>query len=89
MFFREVEWYIWVIFKPITVLLHFVCRYLYDVIYITVFVQLMSIVSEKFWWTYLVVRQHTPYVCLKIMFPFNRVSVLLIPNFTECFLFCK
>jgi hypothetical protein len=31
-------------------------RYLHDVIYITLFVQLASIISEKFWWTYLVVR---------------------------------
>ena len=34
----------------------FSCRYIEDVIYITVFVQLMSITSGKFWWTYLVVR---------------------------------
>jgi hypothetical protein len=32
------------------------CRYLHDVIYITLFVQLASIISEKFWWTYIVVR---------------------------------
>ncbi|KAG2660416.1 transmembrane protein 208 homolog [Panicum virgatum] len=32
-----------------------ICEYLYDVIYITVFVQLMSLISEKFWWTYLVI----------------------------------
>ncbi|KAF5442787.1 hypothetical protein F2P56_035409 [Juglans regia] len=31
-----------------------VCGYLHDVIYITSFVQVMSIISEKFWYTYLV-----------------------------------
>lgn len=31
------------------------CRYLHDVIYITCFVQLSSIISEKFWYIYLVV----------------------------------
>ncbi|KAH9734249.1 hypothetical protein KPL71_017300 [Citrus sinensis] len=33
-----------------------ICGYLHDVIYITSFVQVMSILSEKFWYTYLVVR---------------------------------
>ncbi|KAF9603694.1 hypothetical protein IFM89_037457 [Coptis chinensis] len=33
-----------------------VCGYLHDVIYITSFVQLMSILSGKFWYTYLVVK---------------------------------
>ncbi|XP_057967813.1 uncharacterized protein LOC131157571 [Malania oleifera] len=32
-----------------------VCGYLHDVIYITSFVQLMSIISDKFWYTYLVI----------------------------------
>ncbi|PIA56893.1 hypothetical protein AQUCO_00700919v1 [Aquilegia coerulea] len=32
-----------------------VCGYLHDVIYITCFVQLMSILSGKFWYTYLLV----------------------------------
>ena len=32
------------------------CSYLHDVIYITSFVQVMSILSDKFWYTYLVVR---------------------------------
>ncbi|XP_043715595.1 transmembrane protein 208 homolog [Telopea speciosissima] len=32
-----------------------VCGYLHDVIYITSFVQLMSIISGKFWFTYLVI----------------------------------
>ncbi|XP_043695238.1 transmembrane protein 208 homolog [Telopea speciosissima] len=32
-----------------------VCGYLHDVIYITIFVQLMSIISGKFWYTYLVI----------------------------------
>nr|ACU15819.1 unknown [Glycine max] len=32
-----------------------VCGYLHDVIYITCFVQVMSIVSGKFWFTYLVI----------------------------------
>ncbi|KAG5559599.1 hypothetical protein RHGRI_009211 [Rhododendron griersonianum] len=33
-----------------------ICGYLHDVIYITGFVQLASIFSEKFWYIYLVVR---------------------------------
>ncbi|KAI5557184.1 hypothetical protein D5086_032230 [Populus alba] len=32
-----------------------ICGYLHDVIYITSFVQLMSIISGKFWYTYLVI----------------------------------
>ncbi|XP_019177778.1 PREDICTED: transmembrane protein 208-like [Ipomoea nil] len=32
-----------------------VCGYLHDVIYITCFVQLASILSDKFWYTYLVI----------------------------------
>ncbi|KAJ7955701.1 Transmembrane protein [Quillaja saponaria] len=32
-----------------------VCGYLHDVIYITSFVQVMSIISDKFWYTYLVI----------------------------------
>ncbi|KAK6944300.1 SRP-independent targeting protein 2/TMEM208 [Dillenia turbinata] len=32
-----------------------VCGYLHDVIYITSFVQVMSIASEKFWFTYLAI----------------------------------
>ncbi|KAJ7979563.1 Transmembrane protein [Quillaja saponaria] len=32
-----------------------VCGYLHDVIYITSFVQVMSIISGKFWYTYLVI----------------------------------
>ncbi|XP_022153357.1 transmembrane protein 208 homolog [Momordica charantia] len=32
-----------------------ICGYLHDVIYITSFVQIMSIVSGKFWYTYLVI----------------------------------
>ncbi|KAK9932064.1 hypothetical protein M0R45_019315 [Rubus argutus] len=32
-----------------------VCGYLHDVIYITSFVQVMSIISGKFWFTYLVI----------------------------------
>ncbi|PIA56894.1 hypothetical protein AQUCO_00700919v1 [Aquilegia coerulea] len=32
-----------------------VCGYLHDVIYITCFVQLMSILSGKFWYTYLLI----------------------------------
>jgi hypothetical protein len=39
-----------------TSFLYLSCRYLHDVIYITLFVQLASIISGKFWWTYLVVR---------------------------------
>ncbi|KAK9999653.1 hypothetical protein SO802_019256 [Lithocarpus litseifolius] len=33
-----------------------VCGYLHDIIYITSFVQVMSIISAKFWYIYLVVR---------------------------------
>ncbi|CAA6662257.1 unnamed protein product [Spirodela intermedia] len=32
-----------------------ICGYLHDVIYITIFVQLASIISDKFWYTYLVI----------------------------------
>ncbi|WOL05835.1 hypothetical protein Cni_G14566 [Canna indica] len=32
-----------------------ICGYLHDIIYITSFVQTMSILSGKFWWTYLVI----------------------------------
>ncbi|XP_022751637.1 transmembrane protein 208 homolog [Durio zibethinus] len=32
-----------------------ICGYLHDVIYITSFVQLTSIISEKFWYTFLVI----------------------------------
>jgi len=32
------------------------CSYLHDIIYITSFVQVMSIISAKFWYIYLVVR---------------------------------
>ncbi|OEL26909.1 hypothetical protein BAE44_0012076 [Dichanthelium oligosanthes] len=38
-----------------------ICEYLYDMIYITVFVQLMSIISGKFWWTYLVIPAFAGY----------------------------
>ncbi|XVE71710.1 hypothetical protein DITRI_Ditri10aG0173700 [Diplodiscus trichospermus] len=32
-----------------------ICGYLHDIIYITSFVQLTSIISDKFWYTYLVI----------------------------------
>ncbi|XVF34333.1 hypothetical protein REPUB_Repub18cG0050700 [Reevesia pubescens] len=32
-----------------------ICGYLHDIIYITNFVQLTSIISDKFWYTYLVI----------------------------------
>lgn len=32
-----------------------ICGYMHDVIYITSFVQIMSILSGKFWYTYLVI----------------------------------
>jgi hypothetical protein len=32
-----------------------ICGYLHDIIYITCFVQLTSIISDKFWYTYLVI----------------------------------
>ncbi|CAN1328771.1 Transmembrane protein 208 [Linum perenne] len=37
-----------------------ICGYLHDVIYITSFVQIASILSDKFWYTYLVVRAYSP-----------------------------
>ncbi|XP_048503845.1 uncharacterized protein LOC104899592 isoform X2 [Beta vulgaris subsp. vulgaris] len=33
-----------------------VCGYLHDIIYITSFVQLASLISDKFWYTYLALR---------------------------------
>ncbi|GJM98723.1 hypothetical protein PR202_ga15755 [Eleusine coracana subsp. coracana] len=33
-----------------------ICEFLHDVIYITLFVHLASVISEKFWWTYLVMK---------------------------------
>ncbi|KAJ9162912.1 hypothetical protein P3X46_022649 [Hevea brasiliensis] len=41
-----------------------ICGYLHDVIYITSFVQLMSIISEKFWFTYLVIPAFGAYKSL-------------------------
>ncbi|XP_068648389.1 uncharacterized protein [Aristolochia californica] len=38
-----------------------VCGYLHDIIYITSFVQLMSIISGKFWYTYLVIPAYAVY----------------------------
>ncbi|XP_059635989.1 uncharacterized protein LOC132278198 isoform X1 [Cornus florida] len=38
-----------------------VCGYLHDVIYITSFVQLTSIISEKFWYIYLVIPGFAAY----------------------------
>lgn len=32
-----------------------VCGYLHDIIYITSFVQIASLISDKFWYTYLVI----------------------------------
>ncbi|KAB2600317.1 transmembrane protein 208-like [Pyrus ussuriensis x Pyrus communis] len=43
-----------------------VCGYLHDVIYITGFVQVMSIISGKFWYTYLLVRSHFLLHCMYI-----------------------
>ncbi|KAF8398560.1 hypothetical protein HHK36_017491 [Tetracentron sinense] len=37
------------------------CSYLHDVIYVTSFVQLMSIISGKFWYTYLVIPAFAAY----------------------------
>uniref|UniRef100_A0A0D9VJ91 Transmembrane protein 208 n=1 Tax=Leersia perrieri TaxID=77586 RepID=A0A0D9VJ91_9ORYZ len=36
-------------------------EYLQDVIYITLFVQLTSIISDKFWWTYIVIPAYGGY----------------------------
>ncbi|XAR65548.1 hypothetical protein NMG60_11009707 [Bertholletia excelsa] len=40
-----------------------VCGYLHDIIYITGFVQLTSIISEKFWYIYLVIPAFAAYKC--------------------------
>lgn len=40
-----------------------ICGYLHDVIYITSFVQIMSILSGKFWYTYLVIPAFGVYKC--------------------------
>ncbi|KAH7690778.1 SRP-independent targeting protein 2/TMEM208 protein [Dioscorea alata] len=41
-----------------------VCGYLHDVIYITSFVQVTSIISGKFWWVYLVIPAFAGYKIL-------------------------
>ncbi|KAL9228362.1 hypothetical protein vseg_003951 [Gypsophila vaccaria] len=38
-----------------------VCGYLHDLIYITCFVQIASLISEKFWYTYLVIPGFAAY----------------------------
>lgn len=38
-----------------------VCGYLHDIIYITSFVQMASIISDKFWYTYLVIPGFAAY----------------------------
>lgn len=38
-----------------------VCGYLHDIIYITCFVQIASIISDKFWYTYLVIPAFAVY----------------------------
>lgn len=38
-----------------------ICGYLHDVIYITSFVQVTSIISGKFWWTYAVIPAFAAY----------------------------
>ncbi|XP_059286416.1 uncharacterized protein LOC132039886 isoform X2 [Lycium ferocissimum] len=38
-----------------------ICGYLHDIIYITCFVQLASIISDKFWYTYLVIPAFAAY----------------------------
>eukprot|EP01018_Ginkgo_biloba_P007302 Gb_11057 [translate_table: standard] len=38
-----------------------ICGYFHDVIYITSFVQLTSIISDKFWYTYLVIPSFAAY----------------------------
>ncbi|KAF6157882.1 hypothetical protein GIB67_015198 [Kingdonia uniflora] len=44
-----------------------VCGYLHDVIYITSFIQLMSILSGKFWYTYLVIPAFGSYKLFGLM----------------------
>eukprot|EP00250_Pteridium_aquilinum_P029110 c3852_g1_i1 orf=176-700(+) len=43
------------------------CSYLHDVLYITVFVQLTSIVSDKFWFVYLVIPIFALYKLWKLV----------------------
>ncbi|KAM7252687.1 hypothetical protein ACFE04_008196 [Oxalis oulophora] len=38
-----------------------ICGYLHDIIYITCFVQVASIISDKFWYTYLVIPAYGAY----------------------------
>ncbi|KAJ8464979.1 hypothetical protein OPV22_027531 [Ensete ventricosum] len=44
-----------------------VCGYLHDLIYITSFVQIMSILSGKFWWTYLVIPAFGAYKVVSLL----------------------
>ncbi|CAK9171381.1 unnamed protein product [Ilex paraguariensis] len=44
-----------------------VCGYLHDIIYITCFVQLASIISEKFWYLYLVIPAFGTYKLFGIL----------------------
>uniref|UniRef100_A0A2P2JIM4 Transmembrane protein 208 homolog n=2 Tax=Rhizophora mucronata TaxID=61149 RepID=A0A2P2JIM4_RHIMU len=51
-----------------------ICGYLHDVIYITSFVQLMSIISDKFWYTYLVIPAFGAYKSLGFIRGFLSVG---------------
>ncbi|CAH9109745.1 unnamed protein product [Cuscuta europaea] len=54
-----------------------VCGYLHDVIYITCFVQLASILSGKFWYTYLVVSFTFSFFPFLTNISFITVSLLI------------
>ncbi|MFQ6670518.1 hypothetical protein Gotur_035404 [Gossypium turneri] len=65
-----------------------ICGYLHDVIYITSFVQLMSIISDKFWYTYLVVSSIYLFCTWKagLILPsfdffWNGIAFFIIPAF--------
>eukprot|EP00249_Psilotum_nudum_P001584 c14147_g1_i2 orf=346-765(+) len=48
-----------------------ICGYLHDIVYITVFVQLSSLVSEKFWYVYLVIPAFAMYKLWQLfLYPF-------------------
>lgn len=47
------------------------CGYIHDILYITVFVQLASIISDKFWYAYLVIPMFACYKLWQlVLYPF-------------------
>ncbi|KAF9662703.1 hypothetical protein SADUNF_Sadunf18G0081800 [Salix dunnii] len=66
-----------------------ICGYLHDVIYITSFVQLMSIISGKFWYTYLAKRE---IAFFNVLFRRGNSlvnSALAFPSGNTRFLLCR